>query len=246
MMSQVVRFLIVTLSLLIISTPVIADDSQTIDKDHWEFDLSSSGAKSTYGWSVLIPTLEVDYGITDSLQAHAAMPLGLNAPTVGQRGITSGSLELGLKYNFLKESEDVWYPAMAIYPLVELPVGNPNMNFGTGFSQLLLPLWIEKTFGDYRIFGGGGYAINPGIKNKNYVYTSIDFRYRIIEPLEIYTEINYQSWNNNNYKPQTGIVFGGSYDINETWHIFVNVGTGLQNRNATNQISYAIGLQISL
>lgn len=32
----------------------------------------------------------------------------------------------------------------------------------------LLPVWAQKDMGDWSVFGGGGYAINPGAGNRDY------------------------------------------------------------------------------
>jgi hypothetical protein len=44
-------------------------------------------------------------------------------------------------------------------------------------------------------------------------------------------------------KDSTGFNVGATYDISETWHLLASVGTGLQNRTTTNQLSYYVAVQ---
>jgi hypothetical protein len=41
----------------------------------------------------------------------------------------------------------------------------------------------------------------------------------------------------------TGFDVGATYDLSEHWHLLASAGSGLQNRHATNQFSYYLGLQ---
>ncbi len=50
----------------------------------------------------------------------------------------------------------------AIYPLLEAPTGDAARGRGTGRTHAFVPLWVQKDFGDWTTYGGGGYWINPG------------------------------------------------------------------------------------
>jgi hypothetical protein len=39
---------------------------------------------------------------------------------------------------------------------------------GAGRLTALLPVWAQKDWGPWSVFGGGGYAINPGLGNRDY------------------------------------------------------------------------------
>ena len=43
-----------------------------------------------------------------------------------------------------------------------------DRRFGTGRVRLLLPMWAQKDFGPWSLFGGGGYMINPGAGNRDF------------------------------------------------------------------------------
>ena len=46
-------------------------------------------------------------------------------------------------------------------------------------------------------------------------------------------------------KESTGFNVGMVYDLSEHWHLLSSVGTGLQNRNETNQFSYYAAVQLT-
>ena len=80
-----------------------------------------------------------------------------------------GDTELGAKYRFIQETN--WIPQVGTFPLIELPTGNDERSLGTGKTQLFLPLWLQKSWGPWTTYGGGGYWFNPGEGNKDWVYT---------------------------------------------------------------------------
>ena len=57
---------------------------------------------------------------------------------------------------------------MGIFPLVEIPTGDARRGLGAGYTQAFLPVWVQKDFGKWTTYGGGGYWINPGPGNRNY------------------------------------------------------------------------------
>jgi hypothetical protein len=51
--------------------------------------------------------------------------------------------------------------------LLEVPTGSKSDGLGSGQMQAFLPLWLQKCVGDWTVYGGGGYGINPGAGNEN-------------------------------------------------------------------------------
>jgi hypothetical protein len=49
---------------------------------------------------------------------------------------------------------------------VTLPTARRGL--GAGRVTALLPVWAQKDAGPWSLFGGGGYAINPGAGNRDY------------------------------------------------------------------------------
>jgi hypothetical protein len=77
-----------------------------------------------------------------------------------------GDVELAVKYRFLHQSDGSWMPDVSLFPRVFVPT--EGRGFGTGHANLLIPVWAEKDFGPWSVFGGGGYQIDPGVGQLNF------------------------------------------------------------------------------
>jgi hypothetical protein len=225
--------------------PFRTDDPEPVELGHFEFDGSSQGTRTTGGWSGFGPALEMNYGALPNLQLHADVVQGFAAPTGGRTGFALGDLELGVKYRFITPGEDDWFPQVAIFPLVEVPLGNQKLGFSTGHAQIFLPIWLQKDLDPWTIYGGGGYWINPGIGNRNFTFFGTALWRKLTERFSLGVEVFHQSSPADGVKDSTGFNVGAIYDVSENWHLLSSVGTGVQNRNETNQLAYYVGLQLT-
>ena len=67
-----------------------------------------------------------------------------------------------------------WRPQVAVFPLVNLPTGDEDRGLGAGHVLVFLPMWFQKSFGDWTIDGGGGYWINQGgVGDKNFWFSGL-------------------------------------------------------------------------
>ena len=73
-----------------------------------------------------------------------------------------GDLEIGLKYRFVPETAG--RPQVSFYPSVTIATGDASSGLGVGHGTLFLPLWAQKSWGKWTIFGGGGLQLDrePG------------------------------------------------------------------------------------
>lgn len=225
--------------------PFRTDDPGTTPDGHFEFDLFSQGIKSDDGWTAGLPAFEADYGALPNLQLHIVVAQGYVAVENSHAGFALSDVELGAKYRFISPSNDDWFPQVATFPLIEVPVGNQKLGLSTGHAQIFLPIWLEKDFGKWSVYGGGGYWINPGVNNRNFGYVGIAVWREITEALHVGAEVFHQTPNVVNEPATTGFNVGLIYDVSDNWHLLSSVGTGAQNRTATNQLSYYAGLQLT-
>lgn len=149
--------------------PFQTDDPEPVDYHHFEmyaFELSDS---TSGGTSLSTPAYEVNWGAAPGLQLHLVLPLIANIPSDGSPvnyGI--GDTELGAKYRFLKETKH--RPEVGIFPFVELPSGDADKGLGIGSTWYRLPLWIQKSWGPWMSYGGGGVAVVPQTGYENYPF----------------------------------------------------------------------------
>ncbi len=151
--------------------PFLTDDPEPVDYQHWEFYIASMHTQTAGGWSGTAPHIEVNYGVITNVQLHLIAPLAYDAPTEGGTHFGYGDTELGVKFRFIQETEH--RPQIGIFPLLEIPTGSESDGLGSGHVQAFLPLWLQKSFGDWTFYGGGGYGINPGAGNENWGYGGV-------------------------------------------------------------------------
>ncbi len=58
-----------------------------------------------------------------------------------------------------------------IYPLLEIPTGDESKGLGNVDTQAFLPLWLQKAWGPWQMYGGGGYWINPGEGHRDFWFS---------------------------------------------------------------------------
>ena len=237
--------------------PYRTDDPEPVDVGHFEINMFSLGSDASPGWGGLLPGVEVNYGAFPGLQLHVIVQQGYEAPAGGDLGVAFADVELGAKFRFLNPGDDDWYPEAGVFPTVEIPTGNPRLALSTGHAQVYLPLWLQKDFKPWSIFGGGGYWINSGAGNSNYGFFGVGVTRQVSEPLNIGIELFHQTETgataSTTLQPapglgvaaQTGFNVGLVYDFSKTWHLLASAGTGLQNRDTTNRFSYYLALQLT-
>ena len=146
--------------------PFFTDDPVPVDLHHWEFYLASQHFVTRDLVAGTLPHVEVNYGALTGLQLHLIMPMAYAKPMGLPFQYGPGDIELGAKYRFVDESPS--RPQIGIFPHLELPAGNAGRGLGGGYVRLLLPVWLQKSWGAWTTYGGGGYWINPGPGNRNY------------------------------------------------------------------------------
>ena len=225
--------------------PFRTDDPEPVDFQHFEINMISLGTEASGGWSGALPELEVNYGAVPNLQLHAIVPQNYAAPAGGRTSFALGNIELGAKYRFITPDDDDWFPQAAVFPTIEVPAGDQKLGFNTGHVQVFLPLWLQKDFDPWTVYGGGGYWINPGAGNKNYGFFGVALWRKVTGSFNVGIEVFHQTSSADNFKENTGFNVGTTYDFSSNWHLLSSVGTGIQNAFGTNQLSYYLALQLT-
>jgi hypothetical protein len=146
--------------------PFFTDDPVPLDLHHWEVYLASQDFVTHAAASGTLPHFETNYGVTSEMMVHVIVPLAYARPRGMAMQYGLGDVELGLKYRFVQETKS--RPQIGTFPHVELPLGSSRRGLGNGYAQVFLPLWVQKSWGPWTSYGGGGYWTNPGPGNKDY------------------------------------------------------------------------------
>ena len=227
--------------------PFRTDDPEPVEYHHWEFYTFTAGTQINGDTSGVGPAFEFNYGLIPNGQFHIVVPAAFDMPTGSPNQFGIGDTELGFKYRFIEEEKVGLRPQVGIFPFLEVPTGNADRGLGAGHVRLFLPVWVQKSFGDWTTYGGGGYWINQNdnFGDKNYWFFGWLLQKKLTDKLTLGGEIFHQTANNINTVDQTGFTIGGYYDFNEHNHLLFSTGTGIQNASQTNVYSWYLGWQIT-
>ena len=219
--------------------PFRTDDPVPVDYRHGEAYLFSAGTHEADGTNGLGPAVEFNYSILPDTMLHIIVPMAYDAPKGEASHFGYGNTEVGIKYRFVQETETI--PIVGIFPLVEIPTGDEEKGLGNGEAQCFLPLWLQKDFGKWTTYGGGGFWINPGSNNKNYWFSGLLLQYNFSESFYLGGEIFHQTADTEGGKGSSGFNLGGSLPLAGSLQLLFSAGRGLSN-TSSNRFSYYIAL----
>jgi hypothetical protein len=131
-------------------------------------------------------------------------------------------VEAGVKYRFIQENAH--RPQVGIFPQLELPTGSAALGLGNGRVWARLPFWVQKSWGPWTSYGGGGYAVNraPGMRSYGLGGWLLqrDFGKRLTLGGEIYSE----GRNSITIRSSTVANFGGYYNFSSHFSLLFSVG----------------------
>lgn len=219
--------------------PFRTDDPVPVGYHHGEIYLFSTGTHDTDGTGGLGPAMEFNYGPLPDMMLHIVAPMAYNAPGGEASQFGYGDTELGIKYRPVHETDLL--PMIGVFPLVEIPTGDQDRGLGNGKAQYFFPIWLQKDFGKWTTYGGGGYWVNPGSGNKNYWFSGILLQYSFSDNLYLGGELFHQTAETVDGKASSGFNLGGALPLTRSVQLLFSAGCGLTNPSS-NRFSYYIGL----
>ncbi|MDA8094473.1 MAG: transporter [Betaproteobacteria bacterium] len=216
--------------------PFITDDPGIVPYGHNELYVASQGAHTPGNWSGDVH-IEYNRGIYPNVMAHVIVSDAYNDPSGGLRATGRGDTELGIKYQFVDQNASI--PAVAIFPLAEVPSGNETKHLGTGHTMYFLPVWAQKDWGEgWETYGGGGYWIDNNAGGKNHWFMGWELSKALSEQLTFGGEIFHQTDPGYGLGANSGFNVGGIYDFDSHNHLLFSAGKGVQNVDLTDQLMY--------
>ncbi|HJV49738.1 MAG TPA: transporter [Geothrix sp.] len=175
---------------LLAGPPYLTDDPEPVDLHHWEVYLFAMGQSVGGVRSGLAPAMEANYGPFEDAQIQFQIPMayGLGDDGLNHRGF--GDLQMGFKYRFVHESDLL--PQIAVYPQIQAPTGRLDEGLGSGHVRVYLPVWLQKAFGKWTTYGGGGWMRNPGPNNRDYATCGWQLQRELGEGYSVGGEIFHQ------------------------------------------------------
>jgi len=218
--------------------PYVTDDPQPTDEGHYEIYAFTAGTatKDDRGGQAGI---DFNYGGAKDLQLTMVVPFAYDRPHSGPTVIGFGDIELAAKYKFL--DQDTFGVDVAIFPRLFLPTSSAA-RLGDKHPSLFVPLFVQKDWDKWSVFGGGGCIINRGGDSQDFCKMGVVAARRITPDLQIGVEFYHQTPDQKGAKQSSGIGLGVIYDLSEHYHLMASAGPGIQNADTTNQASWYAAL----
>ena len=209
--------------------PYLSDDPEPTDHRHFEIYAFADGVTSTAG-SAGQAGIDFNYGGAPDLQLTAVLPLAYD-----ERGRTAlGNIELAAKYRFLHQEADGL--DVSIFPRVFLSSGSKDL--GNDHASFLLPVWAERDFGKWSVFGGGGCIFNRNGESRNFCLGGVTVTREVVYGLRLGVELFHEGADAAVGKAATVLGGGLTYDINDNYHFLAYWGPGLQNTREVGEATW--------
>jgi len=212
--------------------PYATDDPEPTDLGHWEIYAFIAGTRADGSFDGATG-LDLNYGPVANVQLTATLPIDFTQDGGTHAG--AGDVELGVKYRFLNDEAAGF--SVAIFPRVTLPTA--SRRFGTGRVRLLLPVWAQKDFGPWSLFGGGGYTINPGAGNRDFWQSGLALTRNITPRLSLGAEITHQSPDAVGARSTTALGIGGIFHVAGPYSLLFSGGPVFEHHGGTGVNGYA-------
>jgi hypothetical protein len=188
--------------------PFLTDDPEPTDTGHWEiyaplFEAEGSGKVFEGALGT-----ELNYGAAKDLQLTVGLPAAYTHDADGWRW-GAGDLKVSAKYRFYHDEEAGLQ--IAAFPGATLPTASNGL--GADRVTALLPIWAQKDFGVWSVFGGGGYAINPGADNRDYWIGGVALTRQLGKGLLVGIEADRQGPDTIGGRASTSLGLGAIYDL---------------------------------
>ncbi len=216
---------------LMAGPPFLTDDPEPVDLNHWEFYVFGQGERSAGSDAFSGPAIEMNYGIAANTQLHLVAPVAnLSSPGTGWTS-GYGDTELGIKYRLMEETDS--RPQVGIFPMAELATGSSERGLGNGRTWYRLPVWIQKSWGPWTTYGGGGLALNSALGQRNSGFAGWLLQRDIGKVLTLGTELFWQGDDSNSGRGVVDANLGGYLKFSENFSLLFSLGHSISGeRNA--------------
>ena len=218
--------------------PYATDDPVPTDLGHWEIYNFVAGAKAA-GVLAGEAGIDLNYGGADGLQLTAVLP---TAYEYNQRTrVGAGTVELAAKYRFVHVGEGGATADIAIFPRVYLVTAGSGL--GPRRTQLLLPVWVGREFGDWSAFGGGGYQFNPGDGARNFWTAGLALTRTLSARLTIGAELYGRTATVVGGRTLVAANLGLTMLLRPHWSLLASAGPGVEHARAEGQYAFYLSLK---
>src|ERR1700678_1638866 len=137
--------------------PFQTDDPEPIEYKNYEFYTFATSDGTPVETDTEGPALEFNWGALPNVHLHVIVPAAAIFPADTPRAFGIGDIELGIKLRFVQEGKH--RPMIGTFTMFEIPTGSAPRGLGVGKTWYKVPLWLQKSFGPWTTYGGGGATV---------------------------------------------------------------------------------------
>lgn len=199
--------------------PFLTDDPVPTDTGHWEIYAPQFQAEGSGGAFDGEFGAEINYGPAPNVQLTLDLPA---AYTHGSGGWHwgAGDVAASVKYRFYDNKAAGLQ--IAAFPGVTLPTASHGL--GAGRVTAFLPVWAQEDVGKWSVFGGGGYAVNPGSGNRDYWSGGVAVARQIGKRWLIGVEADRQGPDTDDGRASTSLGVGAIVDLKPPFRLLASAG----------------------
>jgi hypothetical protein len=102
---------------------------------------------------------------------------------------------------------------------------------------------MQKTVGQWTMFGGGGYTNNPGPGNRDFANYGVALQRQVTDALALGVEAFGQGRDSLDDHASAAVGVAALYDFSNLWHIVGSANTGVSNARQADQLSFNLALK---
>jgi hypothetical protein len=210
--------------------PYQVDDPVPTSYRSFEIYLNSQYTRDLGEADGATPALEINYGLMPNVQFSVTTQISASRGASAPWTFGAGDSEVGLKVRFAQETSR--WPQIAFYPSIVIPTGNVAEHLGEGSPSVFLPLWAQKTFGRWSVFGGGGYLHNAGATYRDSTFSGIAAQCEASDKFSFGAEVFHRTADIVGGQGSTGFSVGSVRRFDASHAILLSVGRSLHGTNA--------------
>ncbi len=221
--------------------PFLTDDPEPTETGHWEIYgplLEGEGRGPDYGGSAGV---EINYGAAPDLQISVGLPVAFSHDSAGMNW-GAGDVAVSAKYRFYHD--EAAGLQIAAFPDMTIPTASGGM--GAGRVTGLLPIWFQKDSGKWSVFGGGGYAINPGPGNRDYWTGGIALSRQFSDKLLVGIEADRSGADAVGGNGTTSLGVGAIYRLKAPFRLLASGGPSFEDGGGPAGFHFFVALGIDL
>jgi hypothetical protein len=201
--------------------PFLTDDPDPIPYKSYEAIPNYNFEPAEGGSAVAGPAMDFNYGIAPDMHLNIGPGFVRNLPTEGAPAYGLGDTRIALKWRFVHEDDGF---EVAIYPAAELPTGSVSRGLGNGQVWYQFPLWLEKTWGPWTSYGGGGWTLNRAPGQRDYFYGGWLLQRQMDDALFLGGEVYSQRSTGVGLAGYTALNLGGGYTLGKNASLIFSGG----------------------